>query len=401
MGLAKETSQTWWTLVQVSKPSDFIPYLSLTSAVLVDCWEKFDDDTRRIAKRLLIYIVKLPEFHPHLTDLASVEEIHVLADVHRWILAHIPPLSISQRLELLASRISDANPTVSRLAILETTRLVSNHGAFYPLISGDSFNQCIGYLIKALHAVAGREGEVYEASRLATFRCLGIIGAIDPDRFDIFQDNDDPRINFCDFDDTNDSRDFAIHLLVDVLAPIFPKTSDLKFQSQIAYTIQELLRFCEFTDSLLVQDSAKPVSVKIRQLWGQIPSDVRATVASLLGSKYTIEGKYEASPALPIYPSASSYRDWVQKFVSFLISKVHGQNATKIFQPFRALLASTDVQVLIVILPHLVLNFLFADSPEHFDAIKGEILAVLEDQVDSQSSRSSDMRLLCAQVLYS
>ena len=397
--LATCTTEAWYTLAKILKPEDFVPYLALTSAIFADSWSRFDEKAKSLAKKTLSLIVIGHPFREHLTVLASLKDIDELKLLQQAITRLTPNLLIGQKLELLASKILDINATVSQLAISEAIELISDHELFYPLITGDAFDPSVGSLIKALHTVAGREGEVYEYTRLASYRCLGLIGAIDPDRFEIPRDIEDPKIMFCDFEDDTHSSAFAVHLITNVLTPIFPKTSDIKFQSQLAYALQELLRFCGFSESLIALEHGNPVSAKARSLWGKIPGDVRATLAPLLGSKYTIGSKIEIPTILPIYPSVSTYKEWVQKISSYLISQVHGKNASLIFQPFQALLASADVQVLIFILPHLVLEFLSDDS--RFTKIRDEIIAVVEDQVNPQANHSNDMRLLCAQVLFS
>lgn len=397
-GLVTCTIEAWYTLAKILKPEDFIPYLALTSAVFADSWPRFDKRAKQMAKRTISLIVSGPAFHDHLTLLASFEGIEELKSEQHDITSTNPNLPIDQKLELLSSRILDVNATVSQLAIIEATKLISNHKAFYPLIEGDVFNPAVGHLIKALHTVAGREGEAYDSTRSAAFRCLGIIGAIDPDRFEIPRDNENPKIIFCDFDDDLHALNFAIHLITHILTPIFPKTSDIKFQSQLAYTIQELLLFCGFSESLIITEQRNPVSAKARGLWSRIPGEVRATIAPLLSSKYSIEGRIDIPTVHPIYPSMSTYKEWIQKFSSYLISQVRGKNVPRIFQPFRALLGSADVQVLIFLLPYLVLEILSDDSPEGFSRIRDEIIAVVEDQVNPQPNHSNDMRLLCAQV---
>jgi serine/threonine-protein kinase ATR len=399
--LATCTTEAWYTLAKILKPEDFVPYLALTSAIFADSWSRFEEKAKSAAKKTLTLIVVGQPFREHLTALASFKDINDLKSLQQAITKLTPKLLIGQKLELLASRILDINATVSQLAISEAIELISDHDLFCPLITGDAFDPSVGSLIKALHTVAGREGEVYESTRLATYRCLGLIGAIDPDRFEIPRDDENPKITFCDFDDDTHSSAFAVHLIINVLAPIFPKTSDIKFQSQLAFALQELLRFCGFSESLIAVEHGNPVSARARILWGKIPGDVRATVAPLLGSKYIIEGRIDIPTIHPIYPSVSTYKEWVQKFASYLISQARGKNASSIFQPFQALLASADVQVLIFLLPHLVLEFLSDDSAERFTKIRDEIIAVVEDQVNPQANHSNDMRLLCAQVGFS
>lgn len=400
-GLAESTLETWHTLATVLNPTDFTPYLALTSAIFAESWSSFDIRAKAIAKRTLEYIIgNSREFRSHLSSLAFFGDIDELQDLHQAIMALIPKYTLNQKLSLLCSRIIDSNAAVSHLAVIEAKRLISNHHDFSPLVSGDSFEPVVGHLVKALQTIAGREGESFEASRMETFECLGIIGALDPDRFDIPRDEEDPLISFADFEEERHSQAFAAHMIGHVLAPVFPKTSDIKFQSLLAYTIQELLAFCGFTVSLITQDSLNPVSVKVLKRWKTLSDEVRAIIAPLLNSKFVIEGRLEPPDSHPIYATTPTYKEWIQKFASYLISQVRGKYACHVFTPFRVLLASADVQVLLFLLPHLVLNVLSGGLEADIKNIQSEIVSVLEDQVNPAPGHSSDMRLLCAQVIF-
>jgi len=398
-GLAESTLETWHTLATVLKPIDFTPYLALTSAIFAESWTLFDPGAKATARRTLEYIIgNVQEFRNHLNSLAYFGDIDELNDVQEAIAALSPKLTLVQKLGLLCTRITDSNASVSHLAIVEAKKFISNHEEFLPLVSGDNFDPVVGSLVKALHMVAGREGEAFEASRLQTFECLGMIGALDPDRFEIPHDKEDPLISFADFEEEKHSQAFAAYMIGHVLAPVFPRTSDVRFQSLLAYTIQELLSFCGFTAALITQDNGNPVSVKVVKRWKTLSDEVRAIVAPLLNSNFTAEGELELPDSYPVYASAPTYKEWIQKFAAYLISQVKGKHATRVFTPFRVLLHSADVQVLLFLLPHLVLDVLSSGLAENVTNIRNEVISVLEDQVRPAAGRSADMRLLCAQV---
>lgn len=400
-GLAGSTLETWHTLATVLNPTDFVPYLALTSAIFAESWTLFNPSERNTAKRTLAYIIgNSREFKAYINSLAFFGDIEELNDLHQAVTSMAPKYTLSQKLEILCLRIADSNASVSHLAVIETKRLISDHKEFSPLVSGDNFDPVVGSLVKALQTVSGREGEAFEASRMETFECLGIIGALDPDRFDIPRDEEDPLITFADFEDEKHSQAFATHMIGHVLAPVFPKTSDIKFQSLLAYTIQELLSFCGFTVSLMTPDNMNPVSIKVQKRWKTLSDEVRSIVVPLLSSKFAIEGRLDAPESYPIYATAPTYKEWIQKFSSYLISQVRGKFASRVFTPFRVLLGSADVQVLLFLMPHLVLDVLSIGSEVDAKNIHGEIISVLEDQVNPAPGRSAEMRLLCAQTIF-
>ncbi|KAG8852841.1 serine/threonine-protein kinase M1 [Serendipita sp. 411] len=400
-GLTEATLRLWLGIAMVLRPSDFGPYLALTSAIIVKLWDGFDTPTRDIAQRILLLIANNSgNFNQYLNNLASLDTVDELHDIHAHLKPLLPELLLGQRLIQLSTRIMDLNASVSHIAILEAKRIVSDQRKFLPFVTEDNFDPAVGSLIKALQSVAGREGEIYDEARLATFECLGIIGAADPDRFAIPNDSSNILSIFCDFSEETASQEFAAYLIVDVLAPIFPKTSDIQFQKLLAFTLQELLAFCEFSDALISQDMTISISVKVRKRWMMLPGDVQAMVAPLLRSKYMIEGSIETPSSHPVYPSVQTYKEWIQKFTSYLIGRVDRGFARSVFQPFRALLGSDDVQVLLFILPHLVVDLLSNGNPTEISRVREEIIAVLEDQLHASPNHTSDMKRLCAQTIF-
>ncbi|KAG8815038.1 serine/threonine-protein kinase M1, partial [Serendipita sp. 399] len=400
-GLAGPTLKLWLALAKGLRPLDFSPYLALTSAIIVELWNLFDIPTGKIAHQILRYIAdNARDFQHHLKDLAALDTVGELHDVHAHLRRLVPEPLLGQRLIQLSTRIMDLNVSVSHMAILETTRIVSDQRSFLPLVAGDSFDPAVGSLIKALQSVAGREGEIYDETRLATFECLGIIGAADPDRFTISNDSSNPISTFCDFSDETASQEFAAYLIVEVLAPIFPKTSDIRFQKLLAFTLQELLSFCGFSDALISQDPSISVSVKVRKRWMTLDSDVQVMVTPLLRSKYMIEGSIDMPSSHPIYPSVQTYKEWIQKFTSYLVGRVEGRFAGSVFRPFRALLGSDDVQVLLFILPYLVVDLLNGGNLTDINHVREEIISVLKDQLQVSPKHSNEMKGLCAQTIF-
>ena len=138
------------------------------------------------------------------------------------------------------------------------------------LTSGDIFDPMIwiGGILEVLFLAARRGGDVSQQLRLLAFECIGILGAVDPDRFEGTTD-DSAAIILSKFTDGSESMSFAVHLICSLLVGAFRSTSDMSYQTRLAYVIQELLNFCQFTPTLVsVGNSGGPVPpLKIRQRW--------------------------------------------------------------------------------------------------------------------------------------
>ena len=178
----------------------------------------------------------------------------------------------------------------------------------------------------------------------------------------------------------------------------FVRQSDIKYQSHLAYSIQELLRFCKFTPALVASGSTTSVPLKVRHRWNSLPKHVLETVTPLLEARFTLNQKSAAKLAHPIYPNQSTYREWIQIWTGHLITRASGATAQTIFSVFRSAVRNKDVGVAHHLLPHLVLNILISGNEEDAQAIRNELLVVLEDQVNPDSATTADKKLLSAQV---
>ncbi len=62
---------------------------------------------------------------------------------------------------------------------------VQHEGFIRELAFGDVFDPMVGDIMRSLLSIACRDGEGADAIRLLAFDCIGILGAVDPDRFDL------------------------------------------------------------------------------------------------------------------------------------------------------------------------------------------------------------------------
>ena len=398
-GLERCTLETWLRVVDTLPASEFGPYLGVSAATFVKVWPKLNADSRATVQLAFDHILQRAEqFSAYIADICSLRHISELSVVQDRLDAIRPKLSLQARLGDMCRRAENPNPSVSYLALAELKSELGVHDQIKGLISGDTFDPVVGQLIKTLFIVTSREGEVYEEPRLAALESIGLLGAVDPDRFEFPAHDDEPFV-YLELEDDTTSVRFAEYLIVDVLVGIFRSTADPQFQSQLSYAIQELLGFCGFNAGLVVPGTTS-VSLNARNRWNKLPADIIATIAPLLDGKFSFTGDYPPISSHPIYHSSPGYRDWIQRWVGDLIYHTPGSRTKAIFAPFRALLRATDVQVCRRLLPYLLLNILVTGKEGDVGAVQQEMEAVLQDQVNNMSDKAYDQRLLCAQVFY-
>ncbi|KAF7432763.1 serine/threonine-protein kinase M1 [Pleurotus ostreatus] len=401
--LAEVTLHSWMQFVTTLGDSDVGPHVGPISATLVSCWPAFSSIAQDSAKQLIRHIVfvlgpRLANNLDEIVDLSSVPELREEADRLGVLRGSSEP---PQRLSRILDRAHNANVSVALQSLRELKRFMADeHQDFIrELASGDMFDPLVGQILSTLFSAACRDNEGTEEVHHLAYECIGILGAVDPDRCDI-RPSDSRMIMMRNFVDEDESTAFVLHLISDLLVGAYRSTSDINYQGHLGFCIQELLKFCQFTPGLVAATITQSIPLKVRNRWKALPKHVLETVTPLLGGRFTLTLNPTSTPELPIYPKQSTYREWIQLWTVHLISRASGATAQKIFGVFRSAVRNKDVGVARFLLPHLILNILISGREDDREAILFEILAVLRDQDTSDSASSPDKKLLSAQAIF-
>ncbi|KAG1768696.1 hypothetical protein EDD22DRAFT_1041450 [Suillus occidentalis] len=405
--LAEVTLSTWYTFLSTLNIEDVIPHIGTTSAAIVSAWSVLSPSTQESAKKCLRYVVSdvgstvRNDSKAYLDEVVDLGHIPELSEIHTQ-LQSVRIWDPRAQLQKILDRCSSNNITVAQVALAELQNFMKNKQASFiqNLAAGDTFDPLIESIQLTLLQVVTRDGEGSDTLRQLAFECMGILGAVDPDRCDL-KSPDTKMIVRNNFEDDTEAKSFALHVIQDVLVDAFRSTSDIKYQGHLAYTIQELLLLCEFSTALVSPDNSKtPVSAWVRNRWNGFPKHVLETITPLMGGKFKASHKEFPPLPSPIYPHQKTYREWVQLWTAHLITKASKGMAQKIFGVFRSAVRNKDVGVAHHILPHLVLNILASENDEDTNGIIRELTAVLEDQVASDSLSTPDKKFLSAQAVF-
>lgn len=400
--LVSVTLGVWKVFLQTLQPSDLGFYVGVTSAAFLASWEQLNGGQRTVAKECLEYIVvgcgdKLGSHLDEIADLRRYQELQAantrLSELRR---GETP----ESQLRRILNRASNENYAVACQAMEELKAfMLSKHSGFiHDLASGDAFSPLVSEIISTLVTVAARDDDHAEPLRLLAYHCLGIFGAVDPDRFELPPGNEHATL-FNDFNDEGHAVDFALYLMSDVLVGVFRSASDLNYQNQVAYVIQELLKFCKFTPNILSSAPSSSVTLRVRRRWEQLPKHVVETVAPFLESKYHKKNQLEIRDPGVVYRVQSTYREWIQQWTAYLLDKAVGTCVNEIFPLFHWIIVHKDASIAHRLLPHLILNLMIFGSEEEVDLIREEIMTVLQDQVNPDGKSTNDKRFLSTQVL--
>jgi serine/threonine-protein kinase ATR len=401
--LREETLRTWARFITTLKYSDIGPFIGRTSGALIAQWPELNDIEKGLARQIIHYISNhASELAIWLEEVAGLETIPELQHASYQLDQHRKKVPLTEQLERLLLRTQSKNIAVATMSMRELKRLLSlHHDRTRQMCRGDMFDSLITTIMVTLLFNAMRDGDCQDLRDLSN-ECIGWIGALDPDRLISLPEPTSMTL-LSNFTDPDESVDFAIHLIRDLLVDAFRATNDTKHQDHLAYAIQELLKYCGFTPSILHASSA---SIRLRNKWHAIPIHQHETLAPLLESRFSLIDAPIKAYDHPIYSAAPTYREWLQWWSNDLIGKIlaleTGDRATldaqTIFGVCRGVLRNQDVTVAHHLLPHLVLSVLSTGDELAKREIYQEINTVLQDQVNP--SGSPDKRSLSAQVIF-
>jgi serine/threonine-protein kinase ATR len=375
---------------------DVGPYVAVVSATLVIQWPTFSLSARQEARSILNYIFF--EIGPHIGDfMEDFAETNGIKELSNMSTQRQAPAVVTwtRRMQALIRRTYNPNHFVILQALSEMKTILSNSITIMrSALRGDIFNPWIGDLMAALYRTSGREDQDAEPIRLLSYEVLGIVGAVDPDRYEMKNDSRTVLVSY--FQTEEEAKAFAIHLMSDMLVDLYRSTNDVGYQGYIIFALQELARFCGFTPAVA---EGRQAPVQARRQWKALPKHVLEVLTPLLGAGYVAPPQPVPQPLpIPIYPTQRHYREWLQIWAEHLISKVRGPFSQEVFGAFARVVRQGDAAIAYDLLPSLVLNIIISGGEDEVENLRAELLAVLQDQVDPSTTSSPEKKFLGASV---
>lgn len=422
--LSLATLESWKIFITTLRFVDVGPFVGQTAAALLSTWDRFNPERKKIGISILHYLIieNAAYLKDFIDDIPSLDRLDTeIPDICRGLRSVRETWNNDRRFRNILDRSSHESTSICNESLRELQAFLAEERAYIEaLTSGDSFSPLIGQCIRTLMHVAARSDAQHTDIRDLSFRCFGLVGAVDPDRIE--HAVEEPlKIVLSNFDDQEEAIDFSLHLIRDLLVPAFRAATDTTQQNGLAYAIQELLKVAGFNSSILTTGSnARPISIKTRQRLADLPQDVIDTITPLLDSRYGAQVGKPSSRETPIYMHSRSYSDWLQSWTSRLITKTVERNdssgaavlaatgaaknaasvAATIFGVFRVAIRSHDVGIARHLLPHLVLHSIISGNVADRVEIVDEVQTVLRDQVESQTNYEAERKLLTAQTLF-
>ena len=198
-----------------------------------------------------------------------------------------------------------------------------------------------------------------------------------------------------DFANMDETIDFIVFFLKEVLVKTFLSTTDTRSQGLLAYAIQELLRKCGFDASNTIRRDVEPSELYRR--WIAISEDTKNTLTPFLTSRYVLEPLGETtSYEYPLYAQGMTHSTWIRQLVFDLLGKGDGENANMIFSTCRRIIRRQDICISTFLLPFITLNIILQGSEDDVVDVAKEFRTVLFHALPEDGQPDRENLILCS-----
>ncbi|KAF9155074.1 serine/threonine-protein kinase M1 [Linnemannia schmuckeri] len=321
-----------------------------------------------------------------------------------------------QQLQGLTDRLGSEDSELARQAVVELREfLMANEERLLTMATSEDqeLNELLSNLVLTLLSEISRFRGLDAPVPMVCAECLGIIGAIDPDRISGRRANMTTTV-YANLNDLEEARNFVCELIAVQLVGKSRSIGDVPSESHWAFTLQELLSFCGITKDVLETEPAANLSSRTSQRtsgtpkqsyyasspaaqpsrrlgtnfkmpkerWRDFPRHVQEVLELLIDAKYKkTETSTPPEQHNPLYPHVKTFQEWLTRWTLSLTAKVIGRNAKEVFQACKHVIPY-DTATSLYILPHLVLHVLLEGSERDQRDIVNEVAAVLGDGQD-------------------
>lgn len=401
--LRESCLRCWRILVQHLEESHLVTILDLSLAIVLQRWESFNSKCRKEAKTLLSAFFDKSELfrtkHVHcffsLSD--NDELLDLYTKVHQIIRKNERPNSL---LYDISRRCKNDNKFVVKQALMDLNRfLVQYQTDFYTtFLPRQSYAAVVctlyAVLLDILHKFKSNNDITIQCSK-----CLGLIGALDPTKYEI-EKKRDQLIIASDFEDPKETVRFLLKFIDQNLVPAFWASEDPGKQLFLAYAMQEFLKLCGLDSSRIKVDSLDKSSHEYL-LWSQFTDISKSTLTPLVSSKYSASVSNYDPLKYPIYKVTKEHSQWLRQFTLDLLKKAKGNNAEPIFFVCSSLVKDQDLSFCTFILPYVALNLTISQTNGHeAENIKKEIMAVLSVSLKEVHHLAADSLRLCYESIF-
>ncbi|KAF9100333.1 serine/threonine-protein kinase M1 [Mortierella sp. GBA35] len=385
---------------------------------LGDLYLKSNKSEQAIITSILEYLLirSQDELQPVLPDVGALPNIPEFKEMNRVLRQAKAAGGFEGQLRGLIGRLGNENSELAKQAALELREfLLANEQRVLVMATSkeQATSELMSNLVLALLSEIGRFRGLDAPVPMACAECLGIVGAIDPERISGRRLTQSASV-YPNFNDIEEARNFVCELIAVQLVGKSRSIGDIPSESHWAFALQNLLSFCGITKDVLEAEPATNLSSRTllsqrstasstpsycvsnssgqpskrivikspKERWRAFPRHVQEVLELLIDAKYAkTEFSIQKEYSSPLYPQVKTFQEWLACWTRTLTAKVTGLNARDIFQACKHVFPY-DAATCLYLLPHLVLNVLIEGTENDRREIVTEMAAVLGDGED-------------------
>lgn len=352
--------------------------LETTFFVVHRYWPSLDASTKDVVSSMMKFLLDSYEapLSKFISRLPSLRTLSGLEAIESRLKKLRPALSSEAAFVTFSQRIRNDSSGVVHLALVELVPyLKSNQAALYASAISQRPDPSITTLLRSLLDCASKySGIQNDISRLC-MECLGLVGCLDSNLIETVREQKSIVI-LSNFENSEETTDFALFILEEVLVPAFLSATDTRIQGFLSFAMQELLDRCGIKAVCAMQNTSILDGNNIYRKWIAIPESVREVLTPFLSSRYVLARLPPSSVTYPIFVPGKPYAVWLRSFVMDLLRKGQSDLANMIFEPLTRVIKVKDLSTAEFLLPYLFLHVLLGERSTEDE--KREVSAELE-----------------------
>lgn len=391
----------WLDLVSTLDSEEVGVILDQTFALAIRYWENLSPRLQEIASERISNLVKTHNqaVQENVMTLPSLKNITLLTKLA----AEVERLKSHESVEIhcksFAKRLRNESSLVVLRALEEIVPFLEERQDFIHVSAiSEPPPVVLLDLLRALLDAGSTYAPMSEEAADNVGKALGIIGCVDPNRIEISRKKRKALV-LSNFDKAEETIDWVIVLLEEVLVKAFKSVTNARAQGFLAYVIQELLRFCNFNDGTVLRPRASQAN-SAHQKWAQMPESVRLILTPFVKSRYVIQRNVDVKQDQRVYPGFSadeSHGQWLRFLALDLMGKATGDNAKMVFPLLARVIRGHDLSIASFLLPYAMLNIVLGSTVSQIKDMSNEIQAVLGCQ-SSDSLHQETIRQSCESI---
>ncbi|KAI0384338.1 phosphatidyl inositol 3-kinase [Hypomontagnella monticulosa] len=393
----------WAAMLLHLEEEDVEALIETTFFLISHYWTSFDEETQQRCRNLIVSLLEKETavLESTISKLPSFSHINSLSDIEAKLSKLRQPVDSRTAFSLLAERIRHENDGVVLLALRElASYLQRQQGYLQASAISEQPDTVVTTLARSLLDCSSRYNGVHsEISDLCT-QCIGLMGCLDPNRVETVRAERQIVVR-SNFEDADETTDFVIYLLEEVLVKSFLSASDTKVQGFLSYAMQELLDRSDIRVAVEMLGSRN--AGKVYRKWLSMSVTAREVLTPFMTSRYVVQPMAPQQTEYPIFrPGKTRYANWMRSFTLDLMRKPQAPFAQLIFEPLCRVIRIKDLSTAEFLFPYVVLHIVVGEDTtvkERSDVLN-ELLNVLRHEVPTDASyeERENQKLYCEAV---